>query len=230
MLSIEITIRLKRMSDQVSSQNSSAGLEGFAARLTNVIAHTGLSQAEFARRLGVSAGFMSDAARGLKRPGAEFLHSVRTVFGVSIDWLLTGDGTMHGGSGIDLNLLRTIRLQIAVARAAIIDADPVAKVLLLLIRDGRLNEAVADPDLQAFLSRIAPADPDGDLAAELYNGHLWTKDSSEQLRNLLAAAVAHFEARKPLDKMAALARSAGPTIQINVIPSQRIAGRDYYEG
>ena len=230
MLSIEITIRLKRMSDQVSSQNSSAGLEGFAARLTNVIAHTGLSQAEFARRLGVSAGFMSDAARGLKRPGAEFLHSVRTVFGVSIDWLLTGDGTMHGGSGIDLNLLRTIRLQIAVARAAIIDADPVAKVLLLLIRDGRLNEAVADPDLQAFLSRIAPADPDGDLAAELYNGHLWTKDSSEQLRNLLAAAVAHFEARKPLDKMAALVRSAGPTIQINVIPSQRIAGRDYYEG
>lgn len=230
MLSIEITIRLKRMPDQASSQNSSAGLEGFAARLTNVIAHTGLSQAEFARRLGVSAGFMSDAARGLKRPGAEFLHSVRTVFGVSIDWLLTGDGTMHGGSGIDLNLLRTIRLQIAVARAAIIDADPVAKVLLLLIRDGRLNEAVADPDLQAFLSRIAPADPDGDLAAELYNGHLWTKDSSEQLRNLLAAAVAHFEARKPLDKMAALARSAGPTIQINVIPSQRIAGRDYYEG
>lgn len=230
MLSIEITIRLKRMSDQVSSQNSSAGLEGFAARLTNVIAHTGLSQAEFARRLGVSAGFMSDAARGLKRPGAEFLHSVRTVFGVSIDWLLTGDGTMHGGSGIDLNLLRTIRLQIAVARAAIIDADPVAKVLLLLIRDGRLNEAVADPDLQAFLSRIAPADPDGDLAAELYNGHLWTKDSSEQLRNLLAAAVAHFEARKPLDKMAALVRSAGPTIQINVSPSQRNAGRDYYEG
>lgn len=230
MLSIEITIRLKRMPDQASSQNSSAGLEGFAARLTNVIAHTGLSQAEFARRLGVSAGFMSDAARGLKRPGAEFLHSVRTVFGVSIDWLLTGDGTMHGGSGIDLNLLRTIRLQIAVARAAIIDADPVAKVLLLLIRDGRLNEAVADPDLQAFLSRIAPADPDGDLAAELYNGHLWTKDSSEQLRNLLAAAVAHFEARKPLDKMAALVRSAGPTIQINVIPSQRIADRDYYEG
>ncbi|MDD2991146.1 MAG: helix-turn-helix transcriptional regulator [Zoogloea sp.] len=218
------------MSDQVSSQNSSAGLEGFAARLTNVIAHTGLSQAEFARRLGVSAGFMSDAARGLKRPGAEFLHSVRTVFGVSIDWLLTGDGTMHGGSGIDLNLLRTIRLQIAVARAAIIDADPVAKVLLLLIRDGRLNEAVADPDLQAFLNRIAPADPDGDLAAELYNGHLWTKDSSEQLRNLLAAAVAHFEARKPLDKMAALVRSAGPTIQINVSPSQRNAGRDYYEG
>jgi len=136
---------------------------------------------------------------------------------------------MHGGSGIDLNLLRTIRLQIAVARAAIIDADPVAKVLLLLIRDGRLYEAAADPDLQAFLDRIAPADPDTDLANELYNGHLWTEDSSAQLRNLLAAAVAHFEARKPLDKMAALARSTGATIQINASPSQRNAARDYDE-
>lgn len=161
--------------DQASSHSSSAGLEGFAARLTHVISHTGLSQAEFARRLGVSAGFTSDAARGLKKPGAEFLHAVRTVFRVSIDWLLTGDGTMRGGSGIDLDLLRTIRLQIAVARAAVIDADPIAKVLLLLIRDGRLNEAVADPDLQAFLSRIAPTDPDADLATELYNGHLWTR-------------------------------------------------------
>lgn len=218
------------MINQASSHNSGAGLGGLAARLASVIAHTGLSQAEFARRLGVSAGFTSDVARGLKKPGAEFLHGLRSVFGISIDWLLTGDGTMHGGSGIDLELLRTIRLQIAVARAAVIDADPTAKALLLLIRDGRLSEAIADPDLQAFLDRIAPVDPDADLATELYNGHLWTEDSSAQLRNLLAAAVAHFEARKPLDKMAALARSAGTTIQINVSPSQRNAGRDYYEG
>jgi len=218
------------MINQASSHNSSAGLGGLATRLASVIAHTGLSQAEFARRLGVSAGFTSDVARGLKKPGAEFLHGLRSVFGISIDWLLTGDGTMHGGSGIDLELLRTIRLQIAVARAAVIDADPTAKALLLLIRDGRLSEAIADPDLQAFLDRIAPVDSDADLATELYNGHLWTEDSSAQLRNLLAAAVAHFEARKPLDKIAALARSAGMTIQINVSPSQRNAGRDYYEG
>ncbi len=218
------------MSDQASSQKTGTGLDGLAARLSLVIAQTGLSQAEFARRIGVSAGFISDVTRGLKKPGAECLHSVRSMFGISIDWLLSGDGTMRGGSGIDLNLLRTIRLQIAVARAAVIDADPTAKALLLLIRDGRLDEAIADPDLQAFLGRIAPPDPDADLAAELYNGHLWTEDSSAQLRNLLAAAIAHFEARKPLDKMSALARSSGTTIQINFGTSQRNAGRDYHEG
>ncbi len=199
------------MSNQVDSKLS--GADGFAARLTRVIAHTGLNQSEFARRLGASAGFVSDAARGIKKPGADFLHGVRTVFGVSIDWLLTGEGTMHGGSGIDLELLRAIRLQIAVARTAVIDADPTAKALLLLIREGRLQEAAAEPALGAFLDRIAPEDSDFDLATELYNGHLWTDDPDAQRRNLLAAAIAHFEARKPIDKLATLARAAGAGAQ-----------------
>lgn len=218
------------MVDQASSQGPSPGLEGLAARLTYVISRSGLSQAEFARRLGVSPGFTSDVARGLKRPGAEFLYMVRSVFGISIDWLLTGEGSPHGADGIDLDLLRTIRLYIAVARAAVIDADPTAKALLLLIRKEQLQEVVADPELQAFLDRITPVEPETDLATELYNGHLWTEDTSERLRNLLAAAVAHFEARKPLDKMAAMVKSTGATIQINIGSSHKSAGRDYYEG
>ena len=215
------------MSNQADSKIS--GADGFAARLTLVIAHTGLNQSEFSRRLGVSAGFVSDAARGIKKPGADFLLSVRKVFGVSIDWLLTGEGTMHGGSGIDLELLRAIRLQIAVARTAVVDADPTAKALLLLIREGRLQEAAAEPALGTFLDRIAPEDNDFDLATELYNGHLWTDDSDAQRRNLLAAAIAHFEARKPIDKLATLARAAGATVQVNLSASQRNAGRDYHE-
>ncbi len=203
--------------------------DSLATRLALVISQTGLSQSEFARRLGASAGFVSDAARGVKKPGADFLHALRTVFGVSIDWLLTGEGTMHGGSGIDLELLRAIRLQIAVARTAVIDADPTATALLLLIREGKLQEAAADPALGAFLDRIAPEDSDFDLATELYNGHLWTDDSDAQRRNLLAAAIAHFEARKPIDKLATLARASGVTVQINLSPVQRNAGHTYNE-
>ena len=203
--------------------------DGLATRLALVISQTGLNQSEFARRLGASAGFVSDAARGVKKPGADFLHALRTVFGVSIDWLLTGEGTMHGGSGIDLELLRAIRLQIAVARTAVIDADPTATALLLLIREGKLQEAASDPALGAFLDRIAPEDSDFDLATELYNGHLWTDDSDAQRRNLLAAAIAHFEARKPIDKIASLARASGVTVQINLSPLQRNAGHTYNE-
>lgn len=205
-------------------------LDGFAARLAQAIAHTGVNQSEFARGLGVSAGFVSDVVRGQKKPGAEFLYAVRTTYGISIDWLLTGEGTIKGGSGIDLDLLRTVRLQIAVARSAVIDANPTAKALLLLIRDGRLQEAAEEPDIRAFLDQIAPVDSDAELALELYNGQLWTDDPGAQRRNLLAAAIAHFETRKPIDKVAALARSSGGTVQINISPSQRNAGRDYHEG
>lgn len=206
------------------------GLEGFSTRAGQAIAHTGLNQSEFARQLGVSAGFVSDVVRGQKKPGAEFLYAVRATFGISVDWLLTGEGNITGNSGIDLDLLRTVRLQIAVARSAIIDTNPTAQALLLLIRDGRLQEAAAEPDIRAFLDQIAPTDPDAELAIELYNGQLWTSDAGAQRRNLLAAAIAHFEARKPIDKVAALARSSGTTVQINISPSQRNAGRDYHEG
>lgn len=217
------------MTNQALDKPSDMDIHGFASRLAKVIVHSGLNQSEFARRLGVSAGFVSDTARGVKKPGADFLHALRTMFGVSIDWLLTGEGSMHGGSGIDLDLLRAIRLQIAVARTAVVDADPTAKALLLLIREGKIQEVAADPGIRAFLDRIAPEDSDFDLATELYNGHLWTDDPDSRRRNLLAAAIAHFESRKPIDKLATLARATGATIQINISPAQRNAGRDFHE-
>ncbi|MDD5366141.1 MAG: hypothetical protein PHR30_12440 [Gallionellaceae bacterium] len=84
--------------------------------------------------------------------------------------------------------------------------------------------------IRAFLDQIAPGDSDAELALAFFNGKLWTENPGAQRRNLLAAAVAHFEARKPIDKVAALARSSGGTVQINISPSQRNAGRDYHEG
>ncbi len=218
-----------RIGEQENIGNFPAGIEGFAARLAQAIAHTGLNQSEFARGLGVSAGFVSDAVRGQKKPGTDFLFGVRSIFGISIDWLLTGEGTITGISGIDLDLLRTIRLQIAVVRSAVMDANPTAKALLMLIRDGRLQEAAADPDLRNFLDKIAPTDTDIDLAMEFYNGQLWANDSVAQRRNLLTMAITHFESRKPVDKMAALAGSSGSTVQISIGGSQRNAGRDYHE-
>lgn len=217
------------MIDQEPSAEFVHALDGLGSRVGQVIAHLGLSQTEFARRIGVSPGFVSEVARGNKRPGIEFLLAARQVFGVSLNWLVTGLGTMHGGDGINLDLLRTIRLQVAVAKAAITQGDATAKALLLLIRDGRLKEASNEPELRVYLDRLCLEDSDRDLADELYNGHLWTEDPATQQRNLLAAAIAHFEARKPLDKLAALSRAQESRVQINISPNQRIAGRDYHD-
>lgn len=63
-------------------------LAGLGPRLGQVITHIQLSQSEFARRIGVSAGFMSEVVRGNKRPGAEFLlaiHGLRGICGLAVD-------------------------------------------------------------------------------------------------------------------------------------------------
>ena len=175
-----------------------------AVRLRQVLAHTELNQRQLAQRLGLSDGFVSQVARGLKRPGTEFFFALRRELGVSIDWLLTGEGSMFGSVGIRQDLLHAIRLQVATVRAAIVDKNPDAKELLTLIAEDRLHEGGGDVRFQALLDRISPADPDGDLAVMLYNGHQWASDPVAQRRNLLASAIAHFEGLRKEDKLSAL--------------------------
>lgn len=218
----------------MDKENSTADvMAALPERLKQVLAHKGITQTELAKQIGMSPGFVSDVIRGNKRPGAEFFVAVRKLFCVSIDWLMTGDGTMTGDVGIRYELLLAIRIQIAVARAAINEDDPTARALLILIREGQLANAAKDGNFQGLLKRIVPVDGDLDLAVELYNGHLGAADPIVQRRNLLAAAVAHFEARKPIDKIAAmtgLPKANAPTrVQINTGRGQRIAGNDYYD-
>lgn len=214
------------------SQDASADeWQGLPGRINQMLSHAGLSQTDLARQLGISTGFMSEIARGVKRPGPDFFIGVRRLLGVSIDWLMTGEGTMTGGAGIRQELFLAIRLQIAVVKSAINDSDPLAKALMILIREGNMGAASTDKEFSALLERIAPADADFDLAVELYNGHLWTTDPIAQRRNLLAAVIAHFEARKPVDKLAAVTGTTrsddGVRVQIIKGKGHRVAGRDF---
>ena len=214
-----------------NEQEPGSLLEGLPARLAQVLAFAGISQAELTRRIGMSQGFVSDVLRGVKRPGPEFLLALRKSFGVSIDWLLTGEGTMVGGSGIRADLFQAIRLQIAVARAAVIESNPTAQALAILIREGQLSAAAKEPAFNALLSGMLPDNTDLDLAIELYNGQQWATDPISQRRNLLAAAFAHFETKRPRDHLAAITgMEQAPTVtQVNSGAGQRISGRDYIE-
>ena len=49
-----------------------------------------MTQAEFARRVGVTQGHLSRLERGEKEPGAGVLLAISLEFGKSVDWLLTG--------------------------------------------------------------------------------------------------------------------------------------------
>ena len=48
-------------------------------------------QAELARRIGVSQGYLSLLERGEVQSGAEVLLAISREFGKSVDWLLTGE-------------------------------------------------------------------------------------------------------------------------------------------
>lgn len=217
------------MNNQDIHQNSISHLYSLGTRLSSLLAMIGLSQAEFARRLKVSQGFVSDVLRGIKRPGAEFLYAIKIEFGISIDWLLTGEGTLKGEIQIDIPLLRMIQLQISIARKAIVEKDIAARSIMLLIQNNKLNEAAADSEIKKFLDNIEHETEDFGLAIELYNGHLLTDETLRQ-RNIMASAAAYFESRTPNDPINLLTQTQPISISFNISSNQRNAGRDYYEG
>ena len=50
-----------------------------------------ITQAEFAARIGVTQGYLSELERGEKEPGAGVLLAISQEFSKSVDWLLKGE-------------------------------------------------------------------------------------------------------------------------------------------
>ena len=50
-----------------------------------------MTQADFARRIGVTQGYLSALENGEKEPGSAVLLAIRQELGKSVDWLLTGE-------------------------------------------------------------------------------------------------------------------------------------------
>ena len=57
------------------------------------------NQGQFARTIGVSQGHLSRIERGEKEVGAQILLNIAKVFGISIEWLLTGQNRIDKGRG-----------------------------------------------------------------------------------------------------------------------------------
>ena len=83
----------------------------------------GMSQTEFARRLGVNKSTVRDWENDLKEPRANRLQMLAGILGVSITWLLTGEGDGPDAPDLDeamtgdlidlLAEMRALRVEIA---------------------------------------------------------------------------------------------------------------------
>ena len=60
------------------------------ARVFHVRQEANLNQRDFATRLGISSGGVSQIESGKAMPGGDFLLKIHQEFGVDVTWLLTG--------------------------------------------------------------------------------------------------------------------------------------------
>lgn len=70
-------------------------MDGISDRISMVIAGSGMKKVEVAKKLNVSPPFVSELCSGAKKPSARTISDLCQAFGVSENWLRTGEGQMY---------------------------------------------------------------------------------------------------------------------------------------
>lgn len=86
---------MKKESKSLTSINISNDMNhDLIARIKTVMAHYGLSQNEFAKRIGVRQPNLSTILKGERTCGAGILNKILLSFDIQKDWLFNGEGQM----------------------------------------------------------------------------------------------------------------------------------------
>lgn len=65
-------------------------------RIDEVIRCEGLKKVEFAERLKIDQSYVTQLINGRRNPSARLLDDISEKFGISLQWLETGEGEMYG--------------------------------------------------------------------------------------------------------------------------------------
>lgn len=191
-------------------------LDTFELRLAHLLAVRGLTQGEFAKGLDASPTFISNMIRGAKKPGTEFLSKLAMKYQVSLDWLLLGQGQLDGSSSMDGEWFRIVVLRVELARLA---ANGNSEALILV--DELLGRSLAKQSSavarQALLDQLSEANEKTALISSLYNGFANHPDPIIRSREVLSAALVHFQANQT-DPLAAMVAGRDSAVSINVVP------------
>lgn len=91
------------------------GIDNIGARIKYLRDQEGLSQAAFAKRIGVSSGNVGDWESTIKKsmPGAKAIHAISCEFNVTADWVLNGENISNNNGFVltpdEMELLHLFR-------------------------------------------------------------------------------------------------------------------------
>ncbi len=66
-----------------------------AERFRKLRSNTGLSQKDFASTIGLSHTVIAEIERGSREPSRKVMVAIAETYGISLDWLLLGKGSMY---------------------------------------------------------------------------------------------------------------------------------------
>jgi repressor LexA len=142
--------------------------DGAGERIRQIRRRCLLTQAAFAERLGVPQKKISDIERGRTPPNPDLLVAIRLKMGVTIDWILTGEGPEQ---------VSEIENALTLDRSKI---SQTLRELSSLLREGGLDELLAEEQAayeKAGRGRLIPLfDIEGD-AEFPYDGELPSRTS-----------------------------------------------------
>lgn len=209
----------------------------FGSRFLDALRKKGLSQAQAAKLLSTTPGFVSDVVNDVKKPGLEFLQRAQEALGISIDWLISGGGVPLGAP-FDIESHRLIVGVVELVHAAIVDTEPDALSLLDELLGTPSVDQLASPHRLEQLQEWSVKAKAAMLAAAIHNALPQTEDLDARLRQAIVTAVASWQllkrgAGRPELPQYGSAEAPGPKryphVILNVGHNVRSAGRDYRE-
>jgi transcriptional regulator with XRE-family HTH domain len=185
------------MTANESSTNRNSELRNVGARLHQVIRAAGLSQAEFAHRVGASPSFVNAMVRGTKMPGIDFLHAIHQRYEISIDWLVTGTGGMFGTAAVDLDGFRLSAALVYLAERWEIRGDRDAASLGEGLANGTIRIDSLSAEELELLHECERATAGFTFSAYVYNEHREIRDPHERVAATMRSARAHAQVSRP---------------------------------
>jgi transcriptional regulator with XRE-family HTH domain len=194
-------------------------LDTFGARFLHVLRQKGLSQAQAAKLLDTTPGFLSDVVNDVKSPGLEFLVRAQQVLEVSIDWLVTGVG-FQAHAPFDLDVYRLfVGIGELVKGAAEGDEEAVADLEQLM--HVAATEPFASSERLDLLKNWSHPSDVAMVAAAIQNSVPASLSLDERLKRALSSAVAMWQLwRHESDRNGPLGRSGRRTPESEVPPRQ----------